>query len=105
MVKRNTVQLFKVAGTFHVPQPQEKQRFSQLAGRHTESACYFLNGIAVKRANADCVRHNHRCSHPTIALTRPRIQTGTALALLVLDRYAAVWAASGIQKVRIHNVF
>jgi len=39
-----TVQLFKVAGTFHVPQPQEKKRFSQLAGRHTECACCFLNG-------------------------------------------------------------
>jgi len=46
---RNTGQLFKVAGTFHVPQPQEKQRFSQLAGRHTECACYFLNGIAFIR--------------------------------------------------------
>jgi len=45
----NTVQLFKVAGTFHVPQPQEKQRFSQLAGRHTECACDFLNGIAFNR--------------------------------------------------------
>jgi len=45
----HTAQLFKVAGTFHVPQPQEKRRFSQLAGRHTECACYFLNGIAVKR--------------------------------------------------------
>jgi len=42
---RHTVQLFKVAGTFHVPQPQEKQRFSQLAGRHTECACYFLINI------------------------------------------------------------
>jgi len=39
------LELFKVAATFHVPQPQEKQRFSRLAGRHTECANYFLNGI------------------------------------------------------------
>jgi len=28
---RNTVQLFIVAGTFHVPQPQQEQRFRSLA--------------------------------------------------------------------------
>jgi len=48
-IKRNTVQLFKVAGTFHVPQQQEKQHVSRLGGRHMECACYLLNCIANKR--------------------------------------------------------
>jgi len=46
--KRNTVQRSKVVGTFHVARPSKKPGFLRISGRHTEYACYFSNGIAVK---------------------------------------------------------
>jgi hypothetical protein len=35
----------------HIPcaETLKKQSFFRLGGRHTECACYFLNGITVKR--------------------------------------------------------
>jgi hypothetical protein len=38
----------RVVGTFHVP-TIKKHSFFEVGGRHTEYACYLLNGIAINR--------------------------------------------------------